>query len=492
MLISRSRRVALAVCAIAARVRRRQFEFFGSLMLASAVFTGCSRQTELPPAPPIEVVAGNPVKTPIVEWDEYVGRLEAIEFVEVRARVSGYLDAIYYDEGQLVREGDLLCIIDPRPFEAEANLAAASLSEAQSQVEQAQASEREVEAELKVAQSRLDLAKTLLVRAQALLAKQAIPEQDVDIRQSEQNQAQATVEATSARLALARTATISARSAQEAAEARLELAQLNLGYTRIRAPISGRIGAREVTKGNIISGGVGQSTLITTIVSLDPIHCYFDADEQAYLKYQRLEQGPGGSAAATGKNPIFVGLTDEPDEFPHRGHLDFFDNRMDAETGTMRGQAILPNPNFELTPGLFARLRIPGSPRYDAVLIPDMAIGADQSEKFVLLVNDQGKVERRNITVGPAVRNLRVVREGLNGTERMILRGLQRVRPGVDVVVKNEAIALDDGGLPNDFDRVPKEQWLSQPRSLSRPAHDAEIARHTASDELPRPVNRPN
>lgn len=467
MLNSRYWRGALAVRAAAPAV---------PWLLAIVLATGCSQRVEVPVPPPVEVVVGNPVKAPIVEWDEYVGRLEAIEFVEVRARVSGYLDAIYYDEGELVREGDLLCLIDPRPFQAEVNLANASLSEAKSQVEQAQATERQTEAELKVAQSQFELSETLLKRAKSLLEKQAIPEQEVDIRQSEQRQAQASLEATAARLALAKTATASARSAEEAADARLELAQLNLGYTQIRAPITGRIGAREVTIGNMISGGVGQSTMITTIVSLDPIHAFFDADEQAFLKYQKLEAKPTGEETAEGKNPIFAGLADEPDEFPHRGHLDFFDNRMDAETGTMRGQAILPNPDLKLTPGLFARLRIPGSERYEAVLVPDFAVSADQSEKYVLLVNAEGKVERRNVKLGPSIRNLRVVREGLDGSEQLILRGLQRVMPGVEVVVKTETLALDAEGLPNDFERVPKREWLSQPRSNLRPAGEHELA----------------
>ena len=476
MLNSRYRRGALAVRAAAPAV---------PWLFAIVFATGCSQQAEVPVPPPVEVVVGNPVKAPIVEWDEYVGRLEAIEFVEVRARVSGYLDAIYYDEGELVREGDLLCLIDPRPFQAEVNLANASLSEAKSQVEQAQATERQTEAELKVAQSQFELSETLLKRAKSLLEKQAIPEQEVDIRQSEQRQAQASLEATAARLALAKTATASARSAEEAADARLELAQLNLGYTQIRAPITGRIGAREVTIGNMISGGVGQSTLITTIVSLDPIHAFFDADEQAFLKYQKLEAKPTGEENAEGKNPIFAGLADEPDEFPHRGHLDFFDNRMDAETGTMRGQAILPNPDLKLTPGLFARLRIPGSERYEAVLVPDFAVSADQSEKYVLLVNAEGKVERRNVELGPSVRNLRVVREGLDGSEQLILRGLQRVMPGVEVVVKTETLALDAEGLPNDFERVPQHEWLSQPRTNLRPVDERELANAAGESRIP-------
>jgi RND family efflux transporter MFP subunit len=225
--------------------------------------------------------------------------------------------------------------------------------------------------------------------------------------------------------------------------------------------------------------------MITTIVSLDPIHAFFDADEQAFLKYQKLEGKPTGEENTEGKNPIFAGLADEPDEFPHRGHLDFFDNRMDAETGTMRGQAILPNPDLKLTPGLFARLRIPGSERYEAVLVPDFAVSADQSEKFVLLVNTEGKVERRNVKLGPSVRNLRVVREGLDGSEQLILRGLQRVMPGVEVVVKTETLALDAEGLPNDFERVPKHEWLSQPRSNLRPVDERELANAAGESRLP-------
>ncbi|MES2788275.1 MAG: efflux RND transporter periplasmic adaptor subunit [Planctomycetota bacterium] len=444
-----------------------------SLLMATLLgmmLTGCSPSAAAPPPMAAEVVTSVPVKTSIVEWDEYVGRLAAIEFVEVRARVSGYLDSTHFDEGQVVREGDLLCVIDPRPFVAEVSRTEADVAAAVSLVQQAKATVIQVEAEVKVAEARYDLAVTRFERSRPLVAQKAMSQEDLDIRETELSQSRANVLAVKARLELSKTAIASAEAAVESSKALLAIAKLNVDYTQVRAPISGRVSSRLVTDGNLINGGNAQSTVITTIVSLDPIHCNFDADEQSYLKYVRLGKEGKRQSSRQVKTPVYVGLANEPNSFPHRGHIDFVDNRMDPETGTMRGRAILANPDLSLTPGLFARVRFPGSGRYDAVLIPDLAIGTDQSEKYVFVIDKENKARRQVVEIGPIVRGLRIIRKGLDGSERFVLRGLQRVRPGEPVVAKVEKIQLDKEEFPGDGGPVPKEQWLSRPpRGVPKP-----------------------
>lgn len=430
---------------------------------AILLLTGCSGPAAPPPPMAIEVVAATPVKMPIVEWDEYVGRLDPIDFVEVRARVSGYLDSTNFSEGQIVRQGDLLCVIDPRPFEAEVHRAASDVRGAESQVKQASASVLQAEAEVQTAQARFELAQKQLARSRKLVQQNAAPQDEFDVRESELSQSQANVRAAQARLEVAKTSVISAEAAVATAKAQLVVADLNLEYTQVKAPITGRVSSRHVTEGNLISGGQAQSTLITTIVSLDPIHCHFDADENSYLRYVRLaKEGKLGSSREV-KHPVYVGLGDEPNAFPHPGHMDFVDNRLDPETGTMRCRAILANADLSLTPGLFTRVRLPGSGRYDAVLIPDFAISTDQSAKFVFVIDGEKKVQRQVIELGPIVQGLRVIRKGLDGSEKIVLRGQQRVRPGAEVTFKEEAIEPMADGLPTNSDPVPKEQWLSRP-----------------------------
>jgi RND family efflux transporter MFP subunit len=436
---------------------------FHFIIGALAIFmAGCSAHiAATPPAPP-EVIVAKPITTPIVEWDEYVGRIQAIDFVEVRARVSGYLDSVHYDEGQLVQKGDLLAVIDQRPYKAEVDLATASLAEAGNQVQQAEANEQQISAEVEVARSRLDLAKKQLDRVESLVSKHAVTKDEFDVRESEWKQTKASYEASVAKHVFTQASLASAKSAREVAKVRLEIAQLDLQYTEIIAPVTGRIGSQNVTAGNFINIGAGQSTLITTIVSLDPIRVFFDADEAAFLNYQQLEKS---DSANPQKLPVYLGLSSEKGDFKHHGHVDFFENVIDSETGTMRVRGIVPNPDLLLTPGLFARVRIPGSKRHDAVLIPDSAISSDQAKKFVLTVNEQGLIERKDIEVGPSVRNLRVVRTGLSGAEQIVVRGLHRVRPGALVTTKEELLAMEDGGLPNEYQPVLKDQWLSQPKS---------------------------
>lgn len=422
-----------------------------------ALAAGCRPPAPSTPPPP-KVVATTPVRAPIVEWDEYVGRLAPIEEVGVRARVGGHLESTHFVEGQVVRQGDLLGILDQRPFRLAVAQAEADLARAKASAQEAAAQLMQAEAEVVSAESRRELAALLLNRARRLVIQNAASQEELDIRDTDSKQAVADRDVKKARVELAKSAVVTAAADVQAAKAKLETAQLNLGYTEVRAPVGGRISRRLATVGNLISGGTDQATLLTTIVSLDPIYCYFDADERSFLKYTRLVEAGKLSNIRDTKLPVFVRLADETNGYPHQGSLDFLDNRMDRGTATMRGRAILPNPDLTLTPGLFARVRIPGSGRYDAVLVPDSAVGSDQSEKYVMVVGEGSKIERRKVEVGRKARGLRIVREGLQGGESIVLRGLQRVRPGVVVeATREETVALDDG-LPDEI------QPLSQDR----------------------------
>ncbi len=421
-------------------------------------------------APLPEVVVGTVVRRPIVEWDEYVARLEAVESVEVRARVSGYLKSLHFEEGQLVKQGALLCIVDPRPFEADLGRAAADVAEAKAQVSQSRSLLVQAEAENRAAQAQLDLSRKQLERAQSLLEKKAISSDEFDRQEFQLRESQAAFDASVSRIESAAAAIVTAEANVLTMESHKSIAELNLSYTRIVAPISGRTSRHMVTEGNLISGGSAQSTLLTTIVSIDPMHCYFDADEKAFLKYMRLAQSGERASSREVKNPVFVALADETRGFTHTGHMDFVDNRLDANTGTMRGRALLSNVDQTLTPGLFARLRIPGSGRHEAILIPDSSIGTDQAQKFVFVVNSDGEVARTVVELGGMSHGLRIIRNGLKGDERIILRGLRRVRPGLRVKTSEEAVEVtEDSGLPDEYEPVPKEKWLSGEVVRSQP-----------------------
>jgi len=376
---------------------------FGLAGLA-LLLVGCERPQAAPaPAPP-KVTVSRPVVRDVIEWDEYTGRLVAVESVEVRARVSGYLQSIHFNDGAIVKKGSLLFVIDPRPYQAELDKAAA---------------------ELKLANARLDLAKSDSARAQRLLQVRAISEEEADTRASRQRETQEQL---------------------QAARAAVDTAKLNVEFTRITAPITGRISRKLVTQGNLINGGTAQSTLLTTIVSLDPIHCYIEADERAYLKYVRLAREGKRASSREARNPAYLALADETG-FPHKGYIDFVDNRLDPNTGTMTGRAIFPNPDLTLTPGLFARVRIPGSGNYEALMIPDEAIGTDLSQKFVFVVNDQSIVEYRAVQLGPIISGLRVIREGLKPEDWVISKGIQRARANIKVDPERQEVALREENL---------------------------------------------
>lgn len=378
------------------------------LLLLALLLAACNRTPPPAAVPPPKVTVATPVARNIVEWDEYTGRLEAIDSVEVRARVSGYLEAVKFTDGAMVKEGDVLFIIDPRPYAAEL---------------------RRAEAELALAKARLELAQSRYERASRLVARNAISQEEADTRAAEARQAEASV---------------------EAAQAALDAARLNVEYTQVRAPVSGRVSRKLVTEGNLVNGGSGtQGTLLTTIVSLDPIYVYFEADERSYLKYVRLAQEGKRPSSRSTRNPVQIAFADE-EGFPHEGYVDFVDNRLDEQTGTIAARAVLANPDLLLSPGLFARVRLVGSAPYDALLIPDEAVGTDQARKFVYVVDDQNIARDRRVILGPMIDGLRVVREGLSGTDRIIVAGMQRAKPDapVDPQVATPARPASPSGTP--------------------------------------------
>jgi RND family efflux transporter MFP subunit len=376
-------------------------------LVVSTMGAGCdqggtsqSQQKGAPSLPTVTV--SQPLQREIIEWDEYTGRFEAVEAVDVRARVSGYLTELHFKDGQAVKQGDLLFVLDARPFER-------TLEQAQAELMQAQT---------KVQNTNLDVA-----RGKPLLERRIISEKTFDDRESLVREAQAGV---------------------KVAEAKVKTAELELSFTRITSPISGRISRTQVTAGNWVSaGGAANATLLTTIVSQDPIYIYFDLSENNYIKYRRLAERGVNSAAAQLGAPVEVALPDERG-FPHKALLDFLDNRLDQGTGTLRARGVMANPAGLFSPGLFARVRVTGTAPYLAVLLPDEAIGTDQTNKFVYVVAEDGGVARSNVKLGPLHEGLRVVREGLAAEQWVITRGLQRARPGIKVTPKREALTLSE------------------------------------------------
>ncbi len=360
---------------------------------AVAGSSGGCRESAAPAPPPPEVDVARPIVREITEWDEYTGRLAAIDTVEVRPRVSGYLGSVHFKEGRVVKKGDLLFVIDPRPFRAV--LAAA-------------------EADVRGAQTRLERARNDARRTENLVPQGAVSAEEFDRR--------------------SKTA-LEAQTALDAALARLDQAKLDVEFTEVRAPIDGRTSNYVVTVGNLITGGSsggGQSTLLTTIVSLDPIHCYIEASEQDYLKYTRLAAAGRRPSSRDTANPVRVALGDETD-FRHEGTMDFVDNRIDPFTATVRGRAVLNNPDGLLTPGQFVRLRLIGETKPGAVLVPDEAIGTDQSNRIVYVVDNENLVTLRTVTIGRLIDGLRVIRSGIDGSEEIVVNGLQRVRLGAPI-----------------------------------------------------------
>ncbi len=368
---------------------------------AAALFVlagGCQKSAQPPPPPPpVPVTVSQPLARDVIEWDEYQGRMDAVAMVEVRARVTGYLQSVNFKDGAEVSQGDLLFVIDPRPYQAELDRAAADLQQAV---------------------TKFELASNDMARAQRLLKARAISEEEADARSK--------AERTSA-------------AAIQSARADVAMAKLNMEYTRVTAPISGRIGRKLITEGNLVNGNQGQATLLTTIVSLDPIYCYFDADERSIIKYQQLARNEKGDNIRDGKMACELALADETG-FPHKGLLDFVDNRVDPATGTLRARGVFANPDRVLQPGFFARVRVPGSAKESALLIPDQAVGTDQGQKFVYAVDETNTVEYKIVDLGPMIDGLRVVRGGLLPGDWVVVNGLMSVRPGAKVNPSRAAV----------------------------------------------------
>lgn len=369
---------------------------------ASAVFlSGCNESAaqQTPPAPPVVTVA--PVnEKEIVEWSEFTGRTEAVEAVDVRPRVSGYLQEVRFHSGQLVKKGDVLFVIDPRWHQAEFD---------------------RLQAEAERAKVQLDNAKREADRTKQLLASKAISAEEADARIARYNEAKA---------------------ALLAAEASRDSAKLDLEYTQVRAPIDGRVSRALLTEGNYVSGVPAANTLLTTIVSVNPVYVYADVDEESLLKFNALASAKKLETNADGQIPVQLQLADE-DGFPHRGHIESFDNRLDPNTGSILLRAVFSNDDGRIVPGLFARIRIPVSDRHPAVLVDERAIGTDQAQKYVLTVTPTNTVAYQSVKLGPVIDGMRVIRSGLEPGERIVVNGLQRVRPGVPVTPQTETAAAE-------------------------------------------------
>jgi membrane fusion protein, multidrug efflux system len=363
---------------------------FATVVLIAGLSAGCGRTPATSAAPPApSVTVSLPVQKKITEWDEYTGRFVATASVEVRARVSGFIDTIKFKDGQIVKQGDPLFVIDPRPY----RLA----------VEQGKA-------DLERAKAKLEIASLDVERATPLVRNQTLTQREFDTRQSNQRDATGAV---------------------ASADAALKQAELNLEWTDVAAPIGGRISDRRVDAGNLITGGPAGATLLTTIVSIDPIYFVFDGSEADFIRYLRLAAAGARPSSRDVQNPVSVQLADETG-YKHEGRMDFVDNVVNPKTGTIRGRAIFENKDGLLTPGFFGRLRLFGG-EHDALLIPDSAIASDQASKIVFTVADDGTVGTKRIELGPIVDGLRVIRSGLAATDRIVIEGLPRAHPGQKV-----------------------------------------------------------
>ena len=373
--------------------------FVAPFVAAALLLAGCQKKAATGGAEPPAVTVAKPVPKRLTEWDEFTGRLAAVASVEVRARVSGYLESTHFKEGTEVKEGDLLFVIDPRRYQAELTRA---------------------KAEVAKAQSALELAEAEAGRAAKLVKTKAISQEEADVKVKGQSQALASL---------------------QAAQASVDAAKLEVDWTRVTAPISGRIGRKQVTEGNLITGGPSNATVLTSIVALDPIYCYFDVDERSALKYRELVRTGKRPSALFSKIPAQMGLANQTG-FPHEGLIDFVDNEISTTTGSIRARGVFDNKDRLMAPGFFARVRIPGSGDYDAMLIRDTAIASDQGRTFVWIVGDDGKAAQRNVAVGPLDEGLRIVREGLQPTDRVVINGLMAVRNGAAVKAQEVEMKL--------------------------------------------------
>jgi RND family efflux transporter MFP subunit len=370
------------------------------ILATAALVAGCGEDKKAAAPPPPAVTVAVPVKRTVFDFDEYVGRFVAVNTVEMRARVSGYLDGVHFTDGQVVKTGDLLFTIDKRPY-------ANALAQARANLTQALSNREYTKADFD--------------RAQQLVKDKTITDQTYDQRAQAYRNAEASVANN---------------------DAAVKQAELDLQFTELRSPIDGRIGDRRVSPGNLVTGGTtGNTTLLATIVSKDPIRFEFTFDEASFLRYERVA---AASQDITSRGPgvqIALKLIDEND-YDHSGRMDFVDNVIDRSTGTIRGRGVFDNPNGLFTPGMFARVRVPGSPPYEALLLPDAAIGTEQTRKFVFVVGADNKVVQKYVTLGQATPdNLRVIKDGIGPDDKIIVNGLMRARPGQPVTPQEQGAA---------------------------------------------------
>ena len=372
---------------------------FGALMLVIAGCGGHNTAQQQPPPPAVTVA---PVEQKqIVEWDEFTGRVEPVESVDVRPRVSGYIQDVRFQSGQLVKKGDVLFVIDPRWHQATFDQRKATLEQAKVHLENA----------------RRDAARTA-----RLLESKAISVEEADTRQSNSEEANA---------------------ALLAAQAALDTAKLDLDYTQVRAPIDGRVSRALLTAGNYVNGDAGGATVLTSIVSVDPVYVHADVDENSLLKFNALAQAKKLETNDDGRIPVQLQLADE-EGFPHQGAIESFDNRLDPNTGSILLRAVFSNPDGRIVPGLFARIRVPLGERHSAMLVEERAIGTDQARKYVLTLTSTNTVVYRPVELGPAVEGKRIVRSGLQAGDKIVVNGIQRVRPGMAVTPQEAAVASKD------------------------------------------------
>jgi RND family efflux transporter MFP subunit len=350
--------------------------------------------------PPPQVSVAKVLERRVKDWDEFTGRMQAVETVEIRPRVSGYIDRVAFTEGGQVKRGDLLFVVDPRPYQADADRAAADLQRYKTS---------------------LELARIELTRVQRLKDTGAVSQEELDERKSTVAQAEAN---------------------SAGAAATLQAARLNLEFTRVTSPITGRVSRAEVTRGNLVTGGSNGGTLLTSVVSMDPMYLYFEGDEQAYLRYGQMARSGERPSSRDAANPVRVGLANE-EGFPHTGQVDFVDNQLNPQTGTIRARAVLENKDGVYTPGMFARVQLLASSEYSAILIDDRAVNTDQNQKYVFVLGANNQVEYRRVKLGRVIDGLRIVREGLKPGDVIVVNGAQRVHPGITVTPQTVPMGTD-------------------------------------------------
>ncbi|HEX4119520.1 MAG TPA: efflux RND transporter periplasmic adaptor subunit [Verrucomicrobiae bacterium] len=371
-----------------------------AVAVAAIIVVGCSGNASPAPPPPPSVTVAPVEQKQLVEWEEFTGRTEPVESVEIRPRVSGYIQEVRFQSGQLVKKGDVLFVIDPRWH---------------------QAAYDRLEAEADRARVQLENARREANRAKNLLATHAISTEESDARVARFNEAKA---------------------ALLAAEAARDSAKLDLEYTQVRAPIDGRVSRALLTEGNYVNGDPGGSSVLTTLVSVNPVYVYADVDEDSLLKFNALAHCGKIETDGDGRTPVDLELADETG-FPHKGHIESFDNHVDSGTGSILLRAVFPNDDGRIVPGLFARIRVPLSARHAALLVSEDAIGTDQAQKYVLTLTASNTVAYQDVTLGPVIGGKRIIRSGLQAGEKIVVNGMERVRPGMPVTPQEQVAKIE-------------------------------------------------